>query len=106
MPREVSPELLETLRREFAITYEDKDEDARLTAYAQRGMDYLDRYAQTELNYEEGTQARALLVSYVLYARSQALDEYPANYRRDLLALRFEAARTSLEGGGQDADTA
>lgn len=106
MPREVSPELLETLRREFAITYEDKDEDARLTAYAQRGKDYIDRYAQAELDYGEGTQARSLLVSYVLYARSQALDEYPVNYRRDLLALRFDAARTSLEGGDRGADTA
>lgn len=98
--REVTGELLECLRREFAITWTDPEEDKRLTAYAQRGMDYLDRRAERTLSYEEGTQARALLVSYVLYARSQALDEFPVNYRSDLIALRIAAAKEAATDGG------
>ena len=93
MPREVTSELLECLRRENAVTWEDENEDKSLTAYAQRGMDYLDGRARAKLDYSEGTQARMLLVAYVLYSRSHALDEFPVNYRADLIALQMATAR-------------
>ena len=99
--REVSGELLECLRRELAVTWVDPEEDKRITAHAQRGMDYLDRRAETVLDYGEGTQACSLLVSYVIYARSQALDEFPVNYRGDLIALRIAAAKEAAADGNK-----
>ena len=83
-------ELLEAARNVLDITWEDAEGDRKLTGMLLRGMAYLDRIAGTAQDYEAEGAARSLLLDYVRYVRSGALDEFAGNYQHELLALQLD----------------
>lgn len=82
--------LLEDVKNYLDITFVDENSDKKLTGIVERGMRYLQELAgSTALGFEEEGQARALLLDYCRYARSNALEAFPVNFRAELLALRI-----------------
>lgn len=91
--------LLEAARNYLDITWKDADGDKKLSGILERGMKYLDGIAGAGLDYSDEDAPRALLLDYARYVRSNALDEFQANYLHELLALqiREEVARHDKE---------
>lgn len=82
--------LLEAIRNYLDITWDDPDTDKKLTGIALRGMRYLDAVAGEPLDYTAEDKPRELLMDYVRYVRSGAMDEFQGNYLHELLALQIQ----------------
>lgn len=95
--------LLPDVKNALDITWEDEATDRKLSGFIQAGINYLDAKAGEALAYTEGSDAWALLLEYVRYARDGAMDVFESNYRHLILALRHERmmlrASDSLETG-------
>lgn len=80
--------LLRDVKLYTDITWDDEQTDQKLAGIVKRGMAYLSRRAgETELDFLTEGQPRALLMDYARYARANALDDFPLNYRQELLDL-------------------
>jgi len=82
--------LLRAVKNYLDITWDDPDGDEKLAGIIARGMQYLNKVAGTELDYEKEDKPRELLFDYCRYVRSNALDEFQKNYMHELLALQIE----------------
>ena len=80
--------LLAAVRNYLDITWTDASGDAKLTGIIHRGMAYLDSAAGEPLDYAVEDKPRELLFDYCRYVRSNALDEFQANYLSELLTLQ------------------
>lgn len=89
-----SDELLERLlpdvKNSLDITWEDEATDRKLAGFTQAGINYLDAKAGEELEYNRGSDAWALLLEFVRYARDGAMDVFENNYRHLILSLQHE----------------
>lgn len=65
------------------------EEENKLIGITQRGMRRIDQYAGVPQDYTQECDAKALLLDYVRYVRSSALDEFENNYLHELLALQM-----------------
>lgn len=74
-------------------------DDLALLSIIKRGERRLNHIAGSELTYEEASEERALLLDYVRYARSQALEVFEKNFSSELLELHYT---TQLHQIGQD----
>ena len=81
--------LLEAVKNYLDITWADNAGDEKLSGIIARGMKYIDAAAGEELDYTEEDKPRELLMEYVRYARSNALDEFQNNYLHELLSLQI-----------------
>lgn len=80
--------LLEAVRNYLDITWSDADGDEKLIGIIHRGVAYLDSVAGETLDYTVEDKPRELLMDYCRYVRSNALDEFQANYLSELLTLQ------------------
>lgn len=97
----VTAELLSAARNYLDITWDDADEDTKLTGVLQRGMAYLNHIAGTSLDFSVEDNPRALLFDYARYARENALDEFTKNYSTELNTLHIrETVKAELESEG------
>lgn len=81
--------LLDAVRNYLDITWSDDAGDEKLSGIIARGMKYLNSVAGGELDYMAEDKPRELLFDYCRYVRSNALDEYQANYLPELLTLQI-----------------
>lgn len=81
-------ELLSEVKLYLNIRYDDPDEDQKVQGFIERGKSLINKYAGTELNYNEEEPHKQLLFDYCRYARSQATEMFEKNYLHDLVALR------------------
>lgn len=97
---DVNAELLGAARNRLNITWEDAEGDETLSGILRRGMAYLDDIAGEPLDYAQEGLHRELLFDYAVYVRSEALDQFQANYLPELLKLqtRKEAERRAAQG--------
>jgi len=84
------PTLFAKVRNYLDITWPDKDGDAKLAGIIERGMRYIDNIAGVPLDYLTEGNAQSLLLSYCRYDRSNASNEFAADYRHDLLCLQMQ----------------
>lgn len=82
-------ELLPGVKNNQDITWDDPAGDEKLAGIISRGMAYLDDITATSLDYMAEGKPRELLMEYVRYARSNALDEFWADYQPELLRLQI-----------------
>ena len=81
--------LLDEVKNYLDITWDTTSkEDTKLQGMIDRGKAALERKIGT-CNFEEETQEKTLLLVYVMYERSGALDEFWKNYRGEILSLRI-----------------
>lgn len=83
-------ELFTAVKSYLDMTWElTEEETIKLVGMISRGMNYLDFVAGFPQDYKAKGQAQALLFDYVRYVRSNALDEFQANYAPELLTLQM-----------------
>lgn len=86
----VNAELIQDVKNYVDITWElDKAGESKLAGIIVRGMNYIDSIAGEKLDYTLDETQKALLLDYVRYVRSNALDEFQANYKSELLSLQI-----------------
>lgn len=83
-------ELLEAVRNYLDITWESAELDRKLTGIINRGKAYLDRIYGDGLDYGEETKGLELLLEYVRYVRSNALQDFARDYASELNALHID----------------
>jgi len=84
----VDDQLLTDVKNYLDITWEDDAGDKKITGILSRGMNFIDGIAGETLDYSLEELQRELLFDYARYARSNALDEFQINYRKELLSLQ------------------
>lgn len=89
--------LLYEAKNHLGITWEDGDENARVSGYLASGMAYLDRKLGAQGDYEADGLPRTLLLEYVRYARDSALDVFENNYASMLLAMQNDRKVSKFE---------
>lgn len=84
--------LLEAVKNYLDMTWTlTAEETAKLTGIIERGISRIDRYAGAPQDYTKEGDAKALLLDYARYVRSNALDEFEGNYLHELLSLQMYA---------------
>lgn len=83
--------LLDAVKNNLDITWDDPGGDTKLSGIIARGIKYLDTSAGMTLDYTAEDKPRELLMEYCRYARSNALDEFQTNYLHELLTLQIQA---------------
>lgn len=81
--------LLEAVRNYLDITWVDVAGDEKLSGIISRGIKYIDNLAGVVMDYSIEDKPRELLFDYCRYVRSNALDEFQANYLHELLSLQI-----------------
>lgn len=101
---EVPPELLAAAENYLNITWNDQATDDKVCGLIASGTAYLDLKGGGVLDYEADGMPRTLLLEYVRYGYSSALDVFETNYLNQLLAMRHErlvngyAAENAISG--------
>jgi len=81
--------LLDDVKNYLDITWADPATDKKISGIMKRGMKYLDHIAGAENDYLAEEKPRELLFEYCRYVRSNALQEFQANYLHELLTLQI-----------------
>ena len=82
--------LLEDVKNEMDVTWDDEATDRKYAGFIARGMAYLDKKLGEPADYTADGDPRALLMEYVRYARDQALDVFENNYRSMILGAQHD----------------
>lgn len=100
--RDVPETLLADAKNYLDITWADPDGDVKLSGILLRGVAYLDHAAGVELDYGDGTAARALLFDYARYVRAGALQDFGRDFASELLGLHIsgEVLQSEVLNGG------
>lgn len=91
--------LLAGVRSYLRITWDDPAGDETLAGIIARGKAYLDDIAGAALDYVTEGNARQLLMDYCRYVRAHAFDQFPVNFRSELIALRLAEGVALYEDG-------
>ena len=94
--------LLLEVKNYLDITWEDDAGDTKLSGIITRGMKYLDSVAGEALDYTVDDKPKELLLDYVRYVRSNALDEFQINYLHELLSLQIAREVANYDPEGDD----
>ena len=79
------------------ISWTDDTTDRNLTGMMLRGIAYLNDVSGTQLDFTEENLAKSLLLDYVRYANSQALEVFEDNFQGSLISLHYiEQAKTVI----------
>nr|DAP20879.1 MAG TPA: Head Tail Connector Protein [Caudoviricetes sp.] len=87
---EVPPELLAAAENYLNITWNDQATDDKVCGLIASGTAYLDLKGGGVLDYEVDGMPRTLLLEYVRYGYSSALDVFETNYMNQILTMRHE----------------
>ncbi len=87
--KEQTEALLAGMRSALGITWDEEQTNTQLKGMIARGIAYLNEIAGSELDYQEECKGRELLITYCLYARSNALDQFAENYLQDLTGFQL-----------------
>lgn len=80
--------VLAAVKNYLDITWADNAGDIKLSGIIARGMAYIDGVAGSAMDYTIEGKPLELLLDYVRYARSNALDEFQSNYLHELLSMQ------------------
>jgi hypothetical protein len=80
------------------ITWDDENEDAKLSGIIERGISYLNSVAGSSRDYSVNAKPLELLIEYCMYVRSNALSDFQKNYLAELLTLQISSAAEVQNG--------
>lgn len=83
--------MLDELKKELQITYEDPDVDQRLQRYLREGQAYLKGKVGLDIDCTTD-ENKPLLFAYCRYAFYHALEHFQKNYHHDIVSLRKREA--------------
>ena len=77
------------MKNYLKITWSDEITDKNLTGMIKRGIAHLNHIAGVSLNFIEDDIPKSLLLDYVRYANSQALEVFDTNFQSELISLHY-----------------
>ena len=86
---EVIQELLELLKNELFITWEDEKTNARLERIVKNAIPTMNYKLGTEIDYTKESQAQNLFLVYCVYAYNNCLKDFDENYRSEIYQIRM-----------------
>lgn len=98
-------DILEELKQELYITWNDDNTDTRLINIQKRAEYKINEYAGVEVNIAEDLEARSLLVNLCRYMWNNVEDQFEANYRADVLMLRAKYRVAAMKNESQGEET-
>ncbi|MBU3153499.1 hypothetical protein [Clostridium estertheticum] len=81
--------LLEDVKIYLHITWEDTNTDVNLTGMINRGIARLQKIAGATLDFTKEDLPKSLLLDYVRYGNSQALEMFEKNFACELMTLHL-----------------
>ncbi|WP_252244509.1 MULTISPECIES: hypothetical protein [unclassified Clostridium] len=97
--------LLQDVKDYLHISWYDEKTDKNLTGMIKRGMAHLNKIAGVfSLDYTVEDSPKSLLLDYVRYANSQALEVFEMNFQGELLSLHLEY-QANVQGDSENEDT-
>ena len=104
MSEEEFNNLLSDVKNYLKITWSDEITDKNLTGMIKRGIAHLNHIAGVSLNFIEDDIPKSLLLDYVRYANSQALEVFDTNFQSELISLHYskQAELIQLDEGDTD----
>ncbi|GCD13202.1 hypothetical protein [Clostridium tagluense] len=87
----MSDTLLTDVKSYLHITWADDVTDKNLTGMISRGKARLQTIAGVPLDFEKEDSPKSLLLDYVRYANSQALEMFEKNFASELMALHIQS---------------
>lgn len=82
--------MLENVKSYLRISWEDDDE--LLLGFIERGKEVLNSLSGKELNYEEESTQKALLLDYCRYAYNNATECFEDNFYKEISRLQYQIA--------------
>lgn len=76
---------IDKLKRHLGLLWVDESEEQTIKEQIEEGLAYLKRF-DPSFSYDDPQQA-GLLITLVRYIRAGAVDDFEANYKREILAL-------------------
>jgi len=83
--------LLVDVRDYLHITWVDEKTDKNLKGMIKRGVARLQKIAGVSLKFDEEDSPKTLLLDYVRYANSQALEMFEKNFASELMSLHIDS---------------
>lgn len=93
----VPPQLLEEVKNYINVTWSDVATDEKVCGLIASGSAYLDLKIGGGPDYEEDGMPRTLLLEWVRYAWSEALDVFEANFLPLILTAQQEEVAASAQ---------
>ena len=93
----ISPQLLNDVKNYINITWSDEATDEKICGLIASGSAYLDLKIGGSPDYEEDGMPRTLLLEWVRYAWSEALDVFEANFLPLILTAQQEEVAASAQ---------
>lgn len=99
-------DILEELKQELYITWNDDNTDTRLINIQKRAEYKINDYAGTQVDISEDLNARSLLINLVRYMWNNVEDQFELNYKADILMLRakYKVAAVKNESEGEETE--
>lgn len=95
----VDTALLTEVKEYVGITWIDNKTDRKITGIIKRGMAYLQDVAGVPtLDFSKEDSPKSLLLDYVRYANSHALEMFPINFQGELLSLHLKYQTQAIGG--------
>lgn len=97
--------LLQDAKDYLHISWDDEKTDKNLTGMIKRGMAHLNKIAGvSNLDFVAEDSPKSLLLDYVRYANSQALEVFEMNFQSELLSLHLEYQSNAQEDSYEDTE--
>lgn len=99
-------DILEELKQELYITWNDDNTDTRLINIQKRAEYKINDYAGTQVDISEDLDARSLLINLVRYMWNNVEEQFELNYKADILMLRakYKVAAVKNESEGEETE--
>lgn len=87
--------LLNLIKVDLGYKWCDDSTNEKLQHLIAEGLAYLKKYSPSA-DFQSDEFARSLLKNYVLYALSNATDDFKVNYREDIMLFRDEGSAQNV----------
>lgn len=101
-PDNMPDSVIQSVKRHLHITWSDSDTDARLLDMICDAEAALNHKLGAVIDYMQVGAERRLFLNYLLYAWNDALEQFDAAYRAEIIQIRhkYEVARFAEEEDG------
>ena len=100
-PDNMPDDVIQSVKRHLHITWSDSDTDAKLLDMICDAEAALNHKLGAVIDYTQVGAERRLFLNYLLYAWNDALEQFDAAYRAEIIQIRhkYEVARFAEEDG-------
>lgn len=96
--------LLDDVKNEMDVTWDDEATNKKYAGYIAQGMAYLDGKLGEPADYTADDTPRTLLMEWVRYRRDHALDVFENNYRSMILSEQHKREVSRFVAGTEQAE--